>query len=130
MSQENVDLVRRGNAAFRRQDWEAMAATFDPEILVRPDRRWPEQGIFGREAAVAFYQGLAESGSPDVRIEETVDLGDRVLARMRWTFHGGQSGVAGEQPTSMIATLRNGLVILEEFFLEHAEALNALGLEE
>src|SRR6476469_8265182 len=112
MSQENVDVMRDGNAAFRSGDWDAVAANLDPDILVRMDARWPEQRIYGRDAAIAFYQGLWESAGPDVRIEATMDLGQRVLVGMCWLMRGLQSGLEGEQPTSLIATFRDGRVVL------------------
>ena len=130
MSQENVEIVQNVNAAFRRGDWNAAAGNMDPHILLRTDARWPEQRIYGREAAIAFYRGLSESGGPDIRIEEMMDLGDRVLVRMCWHMRGLHSGVEGEQRTSVICTFREGHVILEEFFLEHEQALEAVGLVE
>jgi hypothetical protein len=130
MSQENVEIVQNGNAAFRRGDWNAVAENMDPHILLRTDARWPEQRIYGREAAIAFYRGLSESGGPDIRIEEMMDLGDRVLVRMCWHMRGLHSGVEGDQRTSVICTFREGHVILEEFFIEHEQALKAVGLTE
>ena len=130
MSQENGEIVRNGNAANRRGDWDAVAANMDPDILIRTDARWPEQRIYGREAALAWYRELWESGGRDLRIEEIIDLGDRVLARWCWHLHGLHSGVEGEQRGSVISTFRDGRVILEEFFLDHEQALKAVGLEE
>ena len=130
MSQENVEIVRRGNEAFRRGDWAAVAETLDPHISIRTVANWPEQRIYGREAALAFYRGIAESGGSDTRIEETIDLGDRVLVRLRLHMRGSYSGAEGEQRYSAICTLRDRRVILEEFFLDQEEALKAVGLEE
>jgi ketosteroid isomerase-like protein len=128
MSQENVEIVKRGNEAFRRGDWEAVAEVIDPHISIRTDASWPEQRIYGREAALAFYRGVAESGISDIRIDETIDLGDRVLVRLRLHMRGSYSGAEGEQYYSMISTLRDGRVILDEFFLDHTAALKAVGL--
>ena len=130
MSQENVELVWEGNAAFRCGDWDTVAANLDPHVLLGTDARWPEQRIYGREAAVAWYRGLWESGGPDSRIEEVIDLGDRVLVRTCWHMRGLHSGVEGEQRTSIICTFREGRAILEEFFIEHEQALRAVGLAE
>jgi ketosteroid isomerase-like protein len=126
MSQENVEIVRQGNAAIRRGDWDTVAANLDLHVLVRTDPRWPEQRIYGREAVIAWYREVTEPGGSDISIEETMDLGDRVLARMRWHVRGLRSGVEGEQRMSVIFTFREGRVILEEFFLEHEHALEAL----
>src|SRR5207253_1864627 len=75
----------------------------------------------------------SENAIPEVhhlRIEEVMDLGDRVLARWCWHIRGLHSGVEGEQRGSVICTFRDGRVILEEFFLEHEQALKAVGLSE
>ncbi|HEV2982246.1 MAG TPA: nuclear transport factor 2 family protein [Solirubrobacteraceae bacterium] len=130
MSQGNVETVWNGNAAFRNGDWDTVAANMDPDILIRTDPRWPEQRIYGREAALAWYRELVEAGGTDVRIEEVTDLGDRVLVRQCWHIQGLHSGVEGEQRSCSISTFREGRIILEEFFLDHSEALKAVGLEE
>ena len=75
MSQEDVDALRNGNAAFRNGDGARSQANMDPDILIRTDPRRPQQRIYGRQAALAFYRGLWESGGPDLRIDEIVDLG-------------------------------------------------------
>ena len=79
-------------------------------------------GRFG----ATFYQSIG----PDVCIEEVTDLGDRVLVSLCWTISGQHSGAEGEQRGSVICTFREGRVILEEFFLEHDQALKAVGLED
>jgi ketosteroid isomerase-like protein len=130
VSQENVDVARRFTDAYNRGDWDTVGADFDQHIFIRPDPSWPERHIYGREAAIAWYRGIWESVGPGVRIEETMDLGDRVLIRKSWSARGQQSGVAGQQPHSELATLRDGRVVFIEYFLDHADALKAVGLEE
>ena len=83
-----------------------------------------------REAVVAFFRGLWESWGPDARIEEIVDLGDRLLIRWRYIVRGQHSGVEGEQHIFQINTYREGRVILAEYFLEHEHALEALEMRE
>jgi ketosteroid isomerase-like protein len=128
MSQANVEIARKGNDAFRRGDWDACAALADPHIFVRADPNWPEQRIYGREAWMAFIRGLHESLGPNINIEEIIDLGDRVLVRLCWIIRGRSSGVEGEQRLSEIATFREGRVVFIEYFLDHEQALNGVGL--
>ena len=130
MSQEHVKIAKQGNEALARGDWEAVAAIMDPHVLLRPDPGWPEQHIYGREAVIAFIRGTQESGGADLRIEDILDLGDRLLVRYRWIMRGQQSGVVGDVRFSEIATFREGSVILIELFREHEQALKAVGLEE
>jgi ketosteroid isomerase-like protein len=130
VSQENAEIVRSANDAFRRGDWHAVAANLDPDILVRTDVRWPEQRFYGREAVMAWFRGARESMGPDVRIEEIIDLGDRVLVRVCWFVRGQHSAAQGEMRYSEINTYREGRLILSEFFFEHDQALKALGLAE
>jgi len=130
MSRANLDAFEKGNDAFRRGDWDAITATIDTHILVRADPRWPEQRFYGREAVIAFWRGLWESWGPDARVEEVLDLGDRLLARWRFIIRGQHSGVEGEQRISAIQTYREGQVILVEYFLEHEQALEVLETRE
>jgi ketosteroid isomerase-like protein len=108
MSQENVEVLWSLNDAYRRGDWAALGASLDADIFVRTDPRWPEQCIYGRDAALALYRGLWESGGSDVCIEEVVDLGDRVLVRVGVNMRGQESGVEVGQPVSELATVREG----------------------
>jgi SnoaL-like protein len=126
MLQGNVERFRQFNQAFRSGDWDAVAASIDQHILIRTDPIWPEQRIYGHEAAMAFYRGAWESWGPDNRVEEIVDLGDRLLARNCWTIRGRHSGVEGDQWFSSISTYREGHVVFVEFFLDHEQALEAL----
>jgi ketosteroid isomerase-like protein len=130
MSQENVELIRRGNDAFRRGDWEVFEEIADPHISLRMDSRWPERRAYGREAAIDFYREASASGGSDITIEDIVDLGDRILFCLCWHMQGSQSGLAGDQRYSVLSTIREGRIILEEFFLDHDDALKALGLAE
>ena len=130
MSQENVDFYRKQFDALRRADWEVVAAGLDPDVVVRTDPGWPEQRIYGRRAAVAWMREVAESVGADFRVDEIVDLGDRVLAPWCWKTRGQHSHIGGELRYSEILTFRGGRVILMEHFREHAEALKAVGLEE
>jgi ketosteroid isomerase-like protein len=130
VSQENVEIVRKLNEAVRRGDWDAVGDIYDPHICVRTDRNWPEQRMYGREDAVNFIRNSLDVMGGDLSQTEIVDLGDRALVHVHWKTHARYSAIDEELQFSEIITFRDGRVILAEFFLDHADALEALGLEE
>jgi ketosteroid isomerase-like protein len=130
MSQENIALLRRSNDAFRRGDWDAWSANFDPDILIRTDPEWPEQRIYGRDAVVDWGRSVGGVLGTSARIEEIRDLGDRVLARVRWEGSGQESGITGEIAWTELVTVRNGRIIFIEMFFDHGQALRSVGLED
>jgi ketosteroid isomerase-like protein len=130
MSQESVDLYRQRMDAITHGDWDVVAASFDPDIVVRTDPGWPEQRIYGRQAVSAWMRGAVESMGPGFRIDEIVDLGDRVLARWCWNARGQHSGIGGELRYSEIVTYREGRAILIEHVRDHDQAIKAVGLAE
>jgi hypothetical protein len=130
MSQENVELVRKANDAFKQGDWATIEGQADPHLVVRADSSWPEQYIYGRDAVMAWYRSGWESLGADVRVEEIVDLGDRAVVRNWWTVHGQRSGLGGDLRWSEIITFRQGRRVFIEMFLDHDQALKAVGLAE
>jgi ketosteroid isomerase-like protein len=130
VSQENIALARRSSEAFKRGDWEAVAASLDPHVLLRLDPTWPEQHIYGRAAVVEFFKSASETLGPDSSIEEITDLGDRLLTRVRYATRGQRSGIEADLTWSEVITYRDGCVVFAEYFLDHHDALKAIGLEE
>jgi hypothetical protein len=125
-----VEVYYMSQNAFRDADWDALAEILDPDVLVRTDPSWPEQRFYGRETVIAFWRGVRESWGPDTRDGEIVDLGDPVLGRTRYIVHGQHSGAGGEQSVSTIWTFCEGQIMLVEYFLNHADAVKAVGLED
>jgi ketosteroid isomerase-like protein len=130
MSQKNVEIVRCGVKAFTRGDWNELVARYDANVVVHNDPSWPEAVISGRDAVIDWFRSVWELIGPGIRIEEIQDLGDgdRVLVRLCWTMKGVRSGVEGDMRWTQIATLRDGRIAVVEQFIDHAEALKAVGL--
>lgn len=131
MSEENVEVVRAASQAWNAGDMDAFRELHDPGAILRPEKDWPEPGPFvGREAVMRFYEQVREAFDADT-VEPTGDFShaaDRVVAR--WIWHAEGYGPESSMELTTIYTVRDGKVREVEFFWDHAEALEAAGLEE
>ena len=131
MSQENVEIVRKVIAAWNAGDMDAFRELCDPEIIMRPPERWPEPGPFvGREAVMREWHQTRETWDADTvePISDFIDAGDRVVVRHVW--RGTGQGPESNIETTQVTTVRKGRIVCQEFFWDHAEALEAAGLSE
>jgi ketosteroid isomerase-like protein len=131
MSQENVEVIRRGVAAWNAGDMAAVRETYDPHVVMFHLEGWPEPGpSVGRDAVMRQWQGQREGWNLD-QIElvgDCVDVGDRVIARYRWL--GAGHGPDMRMEFTAVYTIRHGKILVNEWFWNHAEALEAVGLSE
>jgi ketosteroid isomerase-like protein len=101
MSQENVEIIRRGIDAWNRNDLEAHMADYHPEVIGMPPEGWPDEGetIRGRDALRRTYQRLKDSWEEErLETDDFLPLGDRVLYLGRWIGRGKDSGGGGRHP--------------------------------
>jgi ketosteroid isomerase-like protein len=61
-------------------------------------------------------------------VGDFIHAGDRVVVRMVW--HGSGHGPAAAVEATAVSTVRNGRVIALDFFWDHAEALETVGLSD
>jgi ketosteroid isomerase-like protein len=129
MSQENVEVVRGIFNAWNSGDTEALRELYHPDVIVRAPEGWPEPGPFvGRDAVMRQWEQQREVWDADdlEAIGEFIEDRGRVIVRFIW-HAAGKGPEAGFEMTG-IATVRKGKVILQEFFWDHAQALEAAGL--
>jgi ketosteroid isomerase-like protein len=95
MSQENVEVVRRG---FEALDREGVAGLFgvidevaDPEVEVRAVGRLPDVGnvVRGPDAVKTWLAGLFGPFEIHVEADEFIDAGDAVVVVFRQFVGGG-----------------------------------------
>ena len=131
MSQENLELVRRGVEHWNETgefDW----TTFDNEVewVVDPDA-WLAGTYRGREGIRAMLARLAEAFDGfQIEVDRYLDAGDAVVTLGRTRVHGVLSGVTTGQPLAFVFRIRAGRVVAVRSYLRQAEALEAVGLEE
>ena len=131
MSQENVEIVRALFEVWNAGDMDACRELYHPDVILRTVKDWPEPGPYvGREAAMEFFEELRANWDRDVGVPITdfVDAGDRVAVRYAW--RGTGHGPDLDMELTLVFTMRKGRIFYQEFFWDHAEALEAAGLSE
>ena len=135
MSQENVEIARKGSQAFDRGDIDGFLALCDPAVVW--DHSHYASGEFdpvyyGHDGVERFLKEWREFFEGYyVHREEFIDAGEAVLMRGRQGGRGKSSGATVESPPYwVIYRVRNGLVVQIEFYREKNEALKAVGLAE
>jgi len=137
MSQENVEIIRRGFDLWNAADAPGLDAWIieflDPEIEWQTSREDPDAAVYrGREAVRRYYdQWLDSFVGLHADVEECTDAAkDRVFAWIRWTGRGHGSGIDVEWWLAVVYTLRAGRVLRAEEYFDRAEALEAAALSE
>jgi ketosteroid isomerase-like protein len=130
MSQENVEIVRRGMEAFARGDLsqalEVMSDDLETWRGIDRDITW-----HGKDGYLALTAEWAE-GFADwtATAEEFIDAGDLVVVRVHQTGRGEASGVPVEGDFWFVNTLQGGKIVRLEMYASKDEALEAAGLSE
>ena|SRR2546430_5065928 len=88
------------------------------------------EAISGKSAAVNWLADWFSRFDPDytMEVEETRDLGDRVLVVTSHHASGRASGVPISQTTGQIMALTAGKITHQDFFTNREEALEPAGL--
>ena len=131
MSQENVEVVRAGFEAWNAGDMDALRDRYHPDVIVRAPEGWPEPGPFvGREAVMRQFEHMREAWDTDAAetISDFLDVGDRVAVRFLW--RGAGRGPVTDLELTQVNTVREGRIFALEFFWDHVQALEAVGLSE
>jgi ketosteroid isomerase-like protein len=132
MSQENVEIVRRGYDAWNSGDLDAFLQDLDPNV----EWHLPEGGLNvgirrGREAIRQLVEDFLDIWD-DLRVEPErfFERGDQIVVFIRIRGRGKGSGVEMENRAAHVATVRSGKVVRLVVYPERAEALEAVGLSE
>jgi ketosteroid isomerase-like protein len=151
MSQENVEVVRRYFDAVKRgldAYWEnprSAAAAMRVDDLTPVQREvlaFTHTDVEWRNAFGLVYKGqvglangvdqlLEAADDYRITVEEVTDLrDDYVLAVIQAAMKGKGSEIEVSETVFSLMTLRQGLIVRAEEYLDRAEALEAVGLRE
>ena len=129
MSQGNVAVVKAVFEAWNAGDMDAFRDLYDPDVILRALEGWPEPGPFvGREAVMREFEQMRETWDADALepISDFIDAADRIVVRFIW--RGAGQGPEANLEATGVFTVRKGGIVHQEFFWDHAEALETLGL--
>ncbi len=128
MSQENVEVVRRGFDAFQRGGPEALLELFSDDVVIyraEPDGATLHGKAGFRDAVADWTEDFSEW---QVLPQEFTDLGERVLVRVLQIAQGMSSGVRVEENWWFLFELTGGEVSKLSFYSNPAEPLEAVGV--
>ena len=129
MSQDNVELVRRGIESV-----EAFWALLDADVVWGVGRDPPPDihGVYvGRDSVIEAsrrYWGTWDEYSLDA--DELIDAGSSVVVVVHERGRGRGSGAPFDRRWAQVWTFREGRTVRWELFVDKAEAVKAAGLSE
>jgi ketosteroid isomerase-like protein len=134
MSEENVERVRKAVEAMNARDIETALKVMHPDVEWRTLDAFPDAGTYrGPEGVLAFFQTWLDTFRGfQLHLEGCAAVDeDRVLARLRVSGIGAESGARVESPQFFqLIEFRDGLVIRARMFPTESEALEAAGLRD
>ena len=132
MSQENVEIVRRANAAFNGGDAPTFLEAWAWDAELRDLANAPDQDSVARgrdaiEEVGKLWGAAFDEFSAD--IEEYLDVGDFVICAVRWHGQGKASGASIDLRQFDVYELREGQIVRGTLgFRTKAQALEATGM--
>jgi ketosteroid isomerase-like protein len=131
MSQQDVNLARRGYEALARGDMEAVLELIDPDVEVevhtgRPDL--PETETLRGHDGFLENLRLLDEVFEDVVVtpEEFIEVGEELVVPIYTAGRGRASGIRVENRVTHIWTIRAGKATRFQVFSTKEEALAAL----
>ena len=128
--------TRLAQEAFNRRDVDAAVLPGSLDLEFYPPREMVEAGFFepcyrGR-AGFHQYVSVWSDVFADIRVEplELIDLGDRVVLLADLPGRGQGSGAPFMGKIATVTVLKEGKAIRVQAYLDHAQALEAVGLRE
>jgi ketosteroid isomerase-like protein len=137
MSEENVEIVRRGFEALKTGlDRGDPGAAFDSgvyasevEWILPPGGAGFRDVYVGRDGFLEFMKTWTEDFDWSIRLEGLIDAGDNcVVGLFHQTATGKGSGVPVELHMGLVYELQDGQVVRMRNYLDPKEALRAAGL--
>ena len=129
MSEENVEQAERVIEEFNATG--KLGRGFD--TLVHPQIRFEDEiGAYDSRSEVrAFLEGFAQAiDGLHVEVQESRDLGDKIMLVVLQSGLGTTSGVRVEQSFTWVLAFEDNRIVRWRIYADHEKALEAAGLRE
>jgi ketosteroid isomerase-like protein len=132
MSDDNVEIIRRGFETMQRDGWQTLFSLIDPEFeLTTPPDLAMEPDTYRGEAGLRRYFESFEDAMEDIQIVpegEFLGAGEKVFVPFRLSARGRETGIEATQHAFQVWTMRAGRGLRVEIFASREYALEAAGL--
>ena len=132
MSEAEVEVVRRAGEAYSQRGTDGVVEFLDPEIVWNARADLPDAGTYRGPDGFRHLMARFEEVMDDMHYEpvDIMDLGERVVAQIRWGGKGKASGVdVEESEETWIFTVRAVKIVQVDEFATREAALEAAGVE-
>jgi len=134
VSQENVDVVRACFDGWNRGDFDAWGTDAHPDIeffsAVARLTEGRDVAWRGTDEMRQYWDEWHSVWDLRVQLSEIRDLGETVVAFGTMSTRGKASGAELDSPVAYVFDFDDGRFWRVRAYLDHAEALKAVGLEE
>ena len=131
MSQENVELLRRGFQAVNNRDLNGLLAVMDDDVEAFPVLAVMEGGYHGHDGIRRWWAGLFSSFPDfDAKVVEVRDIGDSTVAALRLRGRGAESDTPVDVAVWHVGRWRHGRCIQWRVYTNQSEALEAVALSQ
>ena len=132
MSDDNVEIIRRGFETMQRDGWQTLFSLIDPEFeLTTPPDLAMEPDTYRGAAGLRRYFETFEDAMEDIQIVpegEFLGAGEKVFVPFRLSARGRETGIEATQHAFQVWTMRAGKGLRVEIFASRERALEAAGL--
>ena len=133
MSEQNVELHRRANAAFNTRDIEEYVACCDPQIELHSAVTVPGGAVYYGHAGVRrWHRDIEDAFGDQIRVEPEAyfDVGEHTISFHSLHGRGQQSGADVATPAAHVCRWRDGRMVYFKGYVHREDAFNDLGVSQ